>query len=416
LRRLQVKNLDFIVLGAGPAGLAYARARDVLGERDFVVLDKESSPGGLCRSKETRWGTADVGGGHMWCTRHRAAEEFVFSHLPRDEWEEHERSSTVMLMGHEIGYPVEESLWELPEDLAVRAVMDVLRAWRSAREEENFEGWIRSRFGETLSREYMLPYNRKLWGPRLDRMGLDWLHKLPGEDVERVVSSIVRRGRDEEAIFHRKWLYPKRGGFQAMTDALAAPILDRVALQSPVDRIEMLAGGCVVNGEYKAPRIVNTIPWAYWMTATDLPDEVCAAAWTLESVPLAVELVEPSPGSDGVQWTYYPDEKVPFHRKFFSSGWMPRAQFDFTETNQRRFEGTGLTHFSSSHAYPVPHLDRPRDMGVMLDWASSVGVTPLGRWGTWRYENSDVFIQESLETAAAESSLRPEDVIARIRT
>ena len=43
--------MKYLILGAGPAGLSFANGLKQSGENDFIVLEKESEAGGLCRSK-----------------------------------------------------------------------------------------------------------------------------------------------------------------------------------------------------------------------------------------------------------------------------------------------------------------------------------------------------------------------------
>lgn len=44
--------MKYLILGAGPAGLAFATALKNNNIDDFLVLEKENQPGGLCRSME----------------------------------------------------------------------------------------------------------------------------------------------------------------------------------------------------------------------------------------------------------------------------------------------------------------------------------------------------------------------------
>ena len=58
-------NARLLILGAGPAGLSLAHALLDRGFRDFLVLEKEEVPGGLCRSEVVDGAPLDVCGGHF---------------------------------------------------------------------------------------------------------------------------------------------------------------------------------------------------------------------------------------------------------------------------------------------------------------------------------------------------------------
>lgn len=45
-------KVKFLILGAGVAGLTFARKLKDCGEDDFLILEREEEPGGLCRSTE----------------------------------------------------------------------------------------------------------------------------------------------------------------------------------------------------------------------------------------------------------------------------------------------------------------------------------------------------------------------------
>ena len=60
-----MNNMKYLILGAGPAGLTFARMLKDRGENSFVVLEKEAEAGGLCRSTEVDGSPFDIGGGHF---------------------------------------------------------------------------------------------------------------------------------------------------------------------------------------------------------------------------------------------------------------------------------------------------------------------------------------------------------------
>lgn len=54
--------MKYLILGAGPAGLTVANKLLQYGIKSFLVLERESEAGGLCRSTEVDNSPFDVGG------------------------------------------------------------------------------------------------------------------------------------------------------------------------------------------------------------------------------------------------------------------------------------------------------------------------------------------------------------------
>ena len=85
------KIYKYLILGAGPAGLSFANRLLEKGENDFLVLEKESEAGGLCRSEEVDGSPLDIGGGHFLDVRRPKVNEFLFRFMPEEEWDKYDR-------------------------------------------------------------------------------------------------------------------------------------------------------------------------------------------------------------------------------------------------------------------------------------------------------------------------------------
>ena len=383
---------DYAILGAGPTGLATA-SRLHARHASFICLEKEPDTGGLCRSVSTPLGLADIGGGHLWNSKHEEVNALVLGLF--DDWVGSERDSTIMIDGMEIPYPFEDHLWAMKN--SVPLICDVIRSRMTEGVPSNFREWIMKNFGES-AHKYMLPYNEKLWGAPLERMSTAWTHALPALGIERIVESILHKKTDRNKLLYATWKYPQRGGFGRIFGEMARPFMDCIRTNEPVAKVEMRQKSIVINESYEAKTVINTVPWPEWPQACKgLPVDIEQAMLSLEAVPLTVELVAPQ--SPSAQWTYFPDPAVPYHRKFFSAKWMPGAKFDFTETNSNRFvvQNLGSTRFFSKYAYPIQTFRRDKAMINIRKWAKENRIIPLGRWGLWQYENTDVCMQQALD-------------------
>ncbi|MGE3920997.1 MAG: NAD(P)-binding protein [Gammaproteobacteria bacterium] len=77
---------QYLILGAGPSGLALALALIHSGvpRNQILVLEKEDEVGGLCRSKEVDGAPLDISGGHFLDTRRKEVLHFLFQFLPEE--------------------------------------------------------------------------------------------------------------------------------------------------------------------------------------------------------------------------------------------------------------------------------------------------------------------------------------------
>src|SRR5262249_29878205 len=157
------------------------------------ILEKATQAGGLCRSRNVRGHVLDIGGGHFLCSKYPEVYEFIFDHLPRSEFNTFERVSKITLHGSVIDYPIEYSLWQLPRERQTDYLIDCIKASLASGRTppENFEEWVRWKLGDAIADNYMVPYNRKLWGCEPSELDTDWLAKLPSNDVRRIVEACL---------------------------------------------------------------------------------------------------------------------------------------------------------------------------------------------------------------------------------
>lgn len=123
-----MKHVRFCILGAGPSGLAFAAALKRAGCDSFVLLEKEPDAGGLCRSAVVDGAPLDIGGGHFLDIARQRVLNFVFAFMPREEWREFKRVSTIRIRGLEVEHPLEGNLWQLPLDAQVEFLESIARA------------------------------------------------------------------------------------------------------------------------------------------------------------------------------------------------------------------------------------------------------------------------------------------------
>lgn len=345
--------------------------------------------------------TLDIGGGHFLCSKFDEVYDFVFHHIARDNFEEFERVSKIDIHGQWVDYPLESSLWQLETSLCVAFLESIARNGEALGlpEPTTFEEWIRWKLGDKIADEYMLPYNAKIWGHEASEMDIDWLHKLPAVDVRAVFTQAMNR-RLDPSLFpsHSRFYYPKKGGYQAVFDALCDPVRDHIVTDHPVTTIERSDDLLKLNGGIQARHVINTAPWHALAGSPIFSGAARQAIHDLQNNSIVVSLHERAYEHD-VHWLYQPDIDTAEHRSFFIHNFDPRSKSNgvYKETNSKRWTGSDeLFSHTNDYAYPVPTIGWARTIETVLREAERAGVSALGRWGQWQYFNSDVCIKEAM--------------------
>jgi protoporphyrinogen oxidase len=393
-----MKSYRYIILGAGPTGLSFAHMLRTLGEDSFLVIERASVAGGLCRSEEVDGAPLDIGGGHFLDLKRREVLDLIFQFMPRSEWQEYERISRIRLHGIEVDYPLEANLWQLPKMDQVDFLESIAQAGcvNGYPPPEGFEKWITWKLGERIAEEYLLPYNRKIWSTDLSKLGTYWLYKLPDISFRETLSSCLTREPQGSLPAHQTFLYPKQFGYGEVWRRMGESLRHHIVFSTPVSSIDI--GNRVVNDHWRAETIIDTIPWTEWPAIAKLPRKIRNCVEKLEYASIDVEYYPetlPSPA----HWIYEPDEKVTHHRILCRSNFAKGSRGYWTETNSKRNGNGNYQHFRNEYAYPLNTLGKPEAISAICYWARQNHILALGRWGTWEHINSDVAVAMGIEAA-----------------
>ena len=178
--------MKYLILGAGPAGLTVANILKKRGITDFLVLEKENTAGGLCRSIEVDGSPFDIGGGHFLDVRRPSVNKFLFEFMPEKEWDKYIRDSRIVINDDMINHPIESNIWQMKVEDQVEYLKSIATAGCNIGEKmpEGFVDWIYWKLGNRIANDYMIPYNQKMFGNVLNQLGTYWLEKLPNVSFE----------------------------------------------------------------------------------------------------------------------------------------------------------------------------------------------------------------------------------------
>lgn len=389
---------DYIILGAGPAGLSFATELLNRGTDSFLILEQELFAGGLCRSVVVDGSPLDIGGCHLLDARNKEVCDFIFSYLPQESWKLHRRVNTIQIKDRTIGFPLENHIWELPEVLKDRYMASLREASRRrGAQPTNFRDWIIWHFGKEIAEDYMLPYNQKIWSFDLTELGTYWLSKLPPITYEDIERSLIEKKSPEIFAAHNTFYYPYRHAFGDVFSKMAEKISDHIIYNYKVRVID--AEQCSVDNRFFGKHIINTIPWTsieYLNVPEKLLNEIDLLKYSSIDIDYFQDLIKTQS-----QAIYCPDMEKPYHRVILRYNYNKTWRGYWTETNSKRasIAGKGSFHYRNEYAYPLNTLEKPKAIKSILNWFSERNIIGLGRWGEWEHYNGDVVIAKGRNLA-----------------
>ena len=401
--KYNVKTMKYLILGAGPAGLTFANMLLEHGEKDFLVLERNPEAGGLCRSTEVDGSPFDIGGGHFLDVKDPGVTSFMFRFLPEDEWDRYERDSRIDLYGDIIGSPIEANIWQLPEDKQKRYLDAIECAGCNTGKDmpARFTEWIEWKLGKAIAEDYMLPYNRKMFGEDLDSLGTYWLEKLPNVSYEETKMSCVNKKAYGTQPGHARFMYPKEYGYGEAFLRMAGALGEKIRYNEKVTSIDY--ENRIVNGIYSADNIVVTIPWNSVDKHIGLPDKLYKNLYDLKYSSIVTEY-DPEMLDTKAHWIYYPDPGKSYHRILVRHNFCPGSKGYWTETNLARYDEAGAqkkgkSYFVNDYAYPLNTIGKQEKVKEFLDFTATRNIIGLGRWGQWQHFNSDVVMRLAMDLA-----------------
>lgn len=394
-----------LILGAGPSGLTVGNCLKNLGFNNFLIVEKESTAGGLCRSEMVDGSPLDMGGGHFLDVKLSKVNKFLFSFMPENEWIKFNRDSKISVSKKYIDHPFEANIWQFDIEEQIAYLKDIAMAGcnTSSKKPEKFVDWIYWKLGQKIASDYMIPYNKKMFADDLDILGTYWLEKLPNVSFEDTLRSCLEKKAYGTQPGHSQFYYPKKYGYGELWKRMALNLGNNIIYNFAVNSINF--DRCSVKDtegmEITAQYIITTIPWAEFKTLYGIPNDLKQSLSRLKYSSIEIRYFSEIVDSKA-HWIYYPDLELPYHRKLLRHNFLNGSKGFWTETRVERvhmFKKEASYKHLNKYAYPINTIEKPVIMNRLLEWSKIRNVIGLGRWGEHQHYNSDITVELAMNLA-----------------
>ncbi len=397
-----------LILGGGLTGLSTGYHLKKKGFEDFLIIEKEEKPGGLCKSYFKDGFTYDYGG-HYLHFRTEYAENLV-KNLLKNNLKKHERKSVIYIDGKFIPYPFQRNLRGLSFKKISECLFGLILARLQRKKALNFKDWIIQNYGYGMAKYFFIPYNEKLWG-ELTEITTEWTKRfVPDTSFLKILKSLVKP--DLKAGYNPEFYYPERGGIQILTDKIFGYIKDKVKLKEKVVEIDIAKKEVRTNkGIYTYEKLLNTIPLPEFLRILkNVPFQFKEIGGKLKCVSVYVYCIGYRGETPPYHWIYVPQKEFKFYRVGLHSNisanlspenWQAitcesRENLKFDEIieglRKMRVIGEGETKDNGKlfikYAYVIYNEHR-RYLSFVFSFLESKDVFCGGRFGRWEYSTME---------------------------
>jgi UDP-galactopyranose mutase len=342
--------------------LAPAQPAYHLGE-GALLLEKNASVGGWCRSVSERGFTFDHAGHIMFSNDPYVLKMYDMLLGPNLHWQD--REAWIYSKNVYTRYPFQGALYGLPPNVISECIVGAVEARFGSidasagaaqcavkpvddccadgsadvanaasigprrRETQHFEEFIYKVWGRGIAKHFAIPYNRKLWTVPLDEMETSWLGgRVPLPDLAQIIEGAlepVGKPMGPNARFG----YPLSGGFQALMSGFLPHIKGRIEMNAaaaqllPREHLLIMADG----RRYCYDHLISTMPLPELvrLIGAEAPEEVRQAAQGLRHISVrCVNLGVARENITDKHWVYYPEDTI-FHRIFVQGNASPHC-------------------------------------------------------------------------------------------
>ena len=280
-----------LILGGGLAGLSTAFHL----RRPWLLVEKESRVGGLVRTELMHGGFRFDPTGHWLHLRDPGMKALVHEQLLPDGLVTVARRAAVFTRGVFTRFPYQVNTHGLPAEVVAENLLGFVEATlgeggRALREREpaNFEEFILRHLGAGFARNFMVPYNTKLFGVPPRELSAAWCGRfVPKPTLKEVVDGALGLGSD--ALGYNAELRLPEGGRHRGAGPGAPRRADR-RRGAGLDRAHLARLGAANGAAVGRRRGALVRRWSrrcrsrsWWTCSSLVPDEVRAAAGKLRA-------------------------------------------------------------------------------------------------------------------------------------
>ena len=235
---MQTKTL---IIGGGITGLS---AASFLPHSDYLVLEKDSIPGGYCKTTIRGDYTWDYSG-HFFHFNNPEIKDYILANM-ESEMLQVTKITDIDYKGNIIDFPFQFNIDQLPEKEYKECLQDLDNLGET--DLSTFKSFVRSTLGKGICDKFIIPYNEKLYACDLDELEYDSMGRF--------------FPKSKAKSYNDTFIYPKGGSYEYIKSVLKRLDSDKILLNTELIAIDLKNKIAKTSkGDIKFEQLISTLPF-----------------------------------------------------------------------------------------------------------------------------------------------------------
>ena len=402
-------KVDYLIIGGGITGLSTAV---FLKDKNYLVIEKDSSLGGYCKTTIRNGYVWDYSG-HYFHFRNEEIKNLLISHV-EDEILQVNKKSQISYKGNLIDFPFQDNIHQLPKEEFIDCLIGLFGD--ENKKIKNFYDFVISNYGSGICEKFIVPYNEKLYSCNLNQLDVDAMGRFFPKKItfEDYIYKLKKNIQSES--YNDYFIYPKHGSFEFVKSLLKRIDNEKIKVETELVDIDCENKVAKTNhGEIRFEKLINTTPFSFFHKLTTNED----INFTNNKV-VVFNMGFDKKTTIKNNWIYFPGDEIFYRVGFYNNIFedqnmslyveisvsknekvdelklLERIIFDLKKTNV--IENQKLKDYQMIVMDPAYVHITKESKKVYEEWKkkySENGIFSIGRYGSWTYCSIEDNIIES---------------------
>lgn len=302
---MEVK-VDTLIIGAGITGLSLG---SFLKDKDFLILEKDTSVGGYCKTTIRNGFVWDYSG-HFFHFKNQYIKDYVFENL-KSPVITVQKKTKIHYNGSLVDFPFQYNIDQLPLQEFIECLYDYYNKPNSF---ATFKEYVISLLGKGICKKFIIPYNEKLYACDLNTLEYDCMGRFFPKELSFTSLLDKLNLKYQVESYNDNFIYPLQGSFSFVRSLLDRIDTRKIKTSTNILKIDLDSKLVITDGVvYKFNKLISTVPFNTLLKLTG--KEVNLSYNKTVVLNLGFDL----DSEINCHWIYFPGKEIFYRVGFYSN-------------------------------------------------------------------------------------------------